>query len=152
MLKRYSVPRVFTCGADPAGAKGACDTRDDAAADRALGDGEHQRNERKNRRDAGKSIHAQLRYEIDLEQCDKDLDAHDGGVGDCKPQDRWRDRSLEQHAGAGVDFSGSRARLPLRVLALEARDGRRGNRGKSNARVARLPAALFGSRKLAGSA
>ena len=64
----HRVPRIFACVADPAGPKGACDRRDDAAADGALRDGNHQRNQWKHRRDAGKPIHARPRYEIDLEQ------------------------------------------------------------------------------------
>ena len=64
----YGVPGVFTCGADPASPKGACDGRDDAAADSALGDGDHERDQRKYRRDTGKGIDACSRYEIDLKR------------------------------------------------------------------------------------
>ena len=125
--QRYGVPRVFTRGADPAGPKGARDGRDDAAADRALSDGEHQRDQRKYRRNTGKRVYPQPRHEIDLKQSNQNLDGHDRGIGYRKSQDGGRDRLLQQHPGAGVDFSGSSARLPVRVLA-----------------------ALFGTRKFAG--
>jgi hypothetical protein len=140
----YGVPRVLTCITDPAGPKGACDGRDDAAADRALGDGEHQRNQRKNRRDAGKSIHSQSRYKIDFEQSDKDLDDHDGGIGYCKPQDHGRDWPLDQHVSAGVEVTGLAASLPVRSLVLAAFDRGRGNSRKSDGSIARFPAAPIG--------
>ena len=136
----------------PAGAKGACDRRDNAAADRALRDGNHQRNQRKHQRDAGKGIYARPRYEIDLDQSEEDLDGHDGGIGDRKPQDHGGDRLLEQHPRAGVYFSGSSGPLPVRFALPAALDGGRDNSiGKFRA-GARLPAAFFGSRKCVGLA
>jgi hypothetical protein len=89
------VPCIYACGADLAGPEGACDRRDNAATDRALGDSNHQRNQWKHRRDAGKGLYARSRYEIDLDQSDKDLDGHDSGIGDRKPQDRGRDWPLQ---------------------------------------------------------
>jgi hypothetical protein len=130
----HGVPGIFACGANPAGPEGACDRRDNATADGTLRDGNHQRNQWKHRRDTGKTVHARSRYEIDLDQSDKDLNGHDGGIGNRKPQDHGRDWLLQQHPGAGVQLSG-------------ALDGRRVNFfGKLRA-GARLSAALFGSRK-----
>jgi hypothetical protein len=141
------IPRIFACGADPAGAKGACDRRDNAATDGALRDGNHQRNQWKHRGDTGKAIYARSRYEIDLEQRDKNLDGHDGGIGDRKPQDHGRDWLLQQHPGAGVHFSGSSRTLTACFAAPAALDGGRGDSfGKFGAR---LPAAVFRSRKRA---
>ena len=121
--------------------------RDNAAADGALGYGNHQRNQRKHRRDTGKAIHARSRYEIDLDQSDKDLDGHDGGIGNRKPQDHRRNWLLQQHPGTSIYFSGSSGRLPVRFALPTALDGGRGNFFGKFRTGARLLAALFGSRK-----
>jgi len=109
--QHHRVPREFAGIADSAGPKNACNGRDDAAAERTLRDGNHQRNQRKHRRDTGQGIDAHSRYEIDLEQSNEDLDDHHCGVGHCKPQDRGRDRLCQQHVSAGVCFHKTSTRL-----------------------------------------
>ena len=123
------VPGIFACGADPAGPKGACDRRDNAAADRALRDGNHQRDQWKHRRDTGKAIYARSRYEIDLDQADKDLDRHDGGIGDRKPQDHGHDWLLQQHPGAGIISAVRAGRSHLAAVAMaDTASGKSGTR------------------------
>ena len=108
------VPGVVAGFADPAGPEDTCNGRDDAAAERALRDGDHQRNQRKHWRDTGQGIDARPRYEIDLQQSNEDLDDHHRGVGHCKPQDRGRDRLRQQHVGAGICFYGTGASFAAR--------------------------------------
>ena len=56
--KHHGIPHVIARIGSAAGPKGTCDGRDKAAADRALRDGNDQRNQRKDRRDTSQGLDA----------------------------------------------------------------------------------------------